>query len=75
MIPKEGDSSDDHSHKRTYRPQHRAITRIWDVVRNGQVVAQLFKCSEPFAKWRLNNGSVRETFGNKTSALLFAGTL
>lgn len=37
-----------------------AITRIWDVVRNGQVVAQLFKGSEPFAKWRLNNGSVRE---------------
>jgi len=52
-----------------------AITRIWDVVRNGRVVAQLFKGSEPFAKWRLNNGSVREAFGNKTSALLFAGTL
>ena len=52
-----------------------AITRIWDVVRNGQVVAQLFKGSEPFAKWRLNSGSVRETFGNKASALLFAGTL
>jgi len=51
------------------------VTRIWDVVRNGQVVAQLFKSSEPFSKWRLNNGIVRETFGNKTSALLFAGTL
>ena len=52
-----------------------SITRIWDVVRNGQVVAQLFKGSEPFSKWRLNNGAVRESFGNKTSALLFAGTL
>ena len=51
------------------------VTRIWDVIRNGNVVAQLFKSSEPFSKWRLNNGSVRETFGNKTSALLFAGTL
>jgi hypothetical protein len=52
-----------------------SVTRIWDVVRGGQVVAQLFKSTEPFSKWRLNNGSVRETFGNKTSALLFAGTL
>lgn len=51
------------------------VTRIWDVLRNGNVVAQLFKGSEPFSRWRLNNGSVRETFGNKASALLFAGTL
>jgi endonuclease YncB( thermonuclease family) len=51
------------------------VTRIWDVVRDGRVVAQLFKSSEPFSKWRINNGAVRETFGNKTSALLFAGTL
>ncbi len=52
-----------------------SVTRIWDMVRNGQVVAQLFKSSEAFSKWRVNNGAVRESFGNKTSALLFAGTL
>ncbi|MBN9236034.1 hypothetical protein QV13_12650 [Mesorhizobium hungaricum] len=51
-------------------------TRLWDVIRDGKIVAQMSKSSEAFAKYRILAGPVyRNDFTNQSAALAFCEAL